>query len=342
MRAIRFHEHGGPKVLRYDEVDDPLPSDGEVVIDVRACGLNRVDILSREGETPAPIPLPHTSGTEVAGVISAVGDGVDGWSEGDPVLVNPTISCGQCVACREGRDNMCRFGRIFGVQTLGGYAERVTAPAAHLVRIPEGMDFASAASVTVTGSTAYHMLVTRGGLSVGEDILIIAGGSGIGVIAIQIAKLAGARVIVTAGSQAKLDRAAELGADETVNHREAGWSRRIRELTGGRGVDMVFEHVGAATWEDSLASLARGGRLVTCGGHSGFEVTIDLWHLFVKEHTLIGSFAGTRRDLEHVLDLTARGSIQPVIHERFPLDGAADAQHLMEDRRIFGKVIIEP
>lgn len=342
MQAVRFHENGGLDVLRVDDIPDPQAGPDEVVIDVKACAVNRVDILSRQGETPAPVPLPHISGTEVAGIVSSLGDAVSDWHIGDRVLVNPTLSCGRCRTCREGRDNMCHNGRIFGVQTLGGYANRVAAPAAHLLALPDGLDFGAAASVAVTGSTAYHMLVTRGRAQVGEDVLIIAAGSGIGVMGLQIAKLAGARVIVTAGSEDKLRAARELGADDTVNHREAGWSARVREMTGGRGVDLVFEHVGEATWDDSLTSLARGGRLVTCGGHSGFKVTIDLWHLFVKEHTLMGSFAGTRRDLEEILRLTAEKSIYPVIDTSLSLQDAAHAQALMEDRKLFGKVVLHP
>lgn len=342
MRAVQFDAYGAVDCLELVELPDPEPGPGEVVIEVHACGVNRVDILSREGQTPTRVPLPHVSGTEVAGQIVAVGPWVAGWSTGDRVLVNPTQSCGHCTACRQGRDNMCRESRIYGVQTRGGYAELAVARAEHVLAIPASLSCESAAAIAVTAPTAWHMLMGRAALHMGEDVLIVAAGSGIGVLGIQIARLTGARVIATAGSEEKMTKASELGADVVVNHSDADWPRRVREATGGRGVDVVFEHVGAATWEGSLTALARGGRLVTCGGHSGFDVSINLWNLFVKEQTLIGSFAGTRRDLEHVLDLAAAGRLRPVIQDRFDLPDAAAAQMAMEDRGVFGKLLICP
>lgn len=342
MRAVRFHDFGGTDRLRLDEVPTPEPGPGQVLLRVRACGLNRVDILSREGQTPARLPLPHTSGTEVAGEVVGVAPGGNGWKQGERVLVNPALHCGRCEFCRSGEDNMCRDGAIFGVQTEGGYADYVLAPAEHLIALPDNMPFDSAAAVAVTGSTAWHMLMRRAGLRAGEDVLIVAAGSGIGAMGVQIAKLAGARVIATAGSQSKLDKALALGADHAVNHSEPDWPARVRALTEKRGVDVVFEHVGAATWEGSLTSLARGGRLVTCGGHSGFNVQINLWHLFVKQHTLIGSFAGSRQDLLDVLKQVSRGSVRPIVHASLPLPEAAAAQQLLEDRAVFGKVLLVP
>ena len=342
MRAVQFTTYGGLEQLSLVEVPDPEPGPGQVLIEVHACGVNRVDILSREGQTPTPVPLPHTSGTEVAGRILALGAGVETWSVGDRVLVNPTQSCGRCTPCREGRDNMCRDSRIYGVQTLGGYAQLAVARADQVLAVPDTLSCESAAAIAVTAPTAWHMLIQRAGLRIGENVLIIAAGSGIGVVGIQIARLAGARVIATASSQDKLDKALELGADVAINHSEADWAKQVRAATGGRGVDVVFEHVGAATWEGSLTALARGGRLVTCGGHSGFDVSINLWNLFVKEQTLIGSFAGTRRDLEHVIELAADGRLRPVIQDRFELAQAAAAQAAMEDRGVFGKLLIVP
>ena len=342
MLAAIFHRHGGLGELAVQDIPTPPPAAGEVLIRVRACGVNRVDILSRLGETPGKIELPHISGTEVAGEIAAVGGGVSGWRQGDRVLVNPTISCGSCSFCRSGEDNMCLKGRIYGVQTNGGYAEYAPAPAEHLIGLAPDMPFETAAAIAVTGPTAWHMLVRRANLRQGEDVLIVAAGSGIGVIGVQIAKLSGARVIATAGSADKRAKARELGADFTVDHSDPEWPRKVRAITEGRGVDVVFEHVGAATWEGSLASLTRGGRLVTCGGHSGFDVHINLWHLFVKQQTLIGSFAGTRQDLVDVLKLARRGQIRPVIHAQLPLREAAAAQRMMEGRDVFGKLLLVP
>lgn len=343
MRAVRLHEVNGVAEFRLDkDVEVPTPTAGEVLLAVKACGLNQVDLLTRDGQTPAAIPLPHISGTEVAGDVVAVGPGVTQWKAGDRVVVDPILSCGECSFCRSGQTNMCLRGRVFGVQTQGGYAECVVAPAHQLVRLPESLSYAEAAAVAVTGPTAWHMLRRRADIRIGEDVLIIAAGAGIGVLGMQIAAAAGARVIVTAGSEDKLRQARELGAQFAVNHRDPSWPEQVRKWTGGRGVDVVFEHVGAATWEGSLRSLARGGRLVTCGGHSGFSVNINLWHLFVKEHTIIGSFAGSRDDFMNVLRLVEQRKIKPVIQQIFSLKDLTKAQALMESRQVFGKLIIEP
>lgn len=343
MRAARLHEAAGGSELRVDaDVDVPRPGPGEVLLAVRACGLNQVDLLTRDGQTPASIPLPHTSGTEVAGDVVAVGEGVHRWKSGDRVVVDPILVCGACTFCITGSSNMCLRGQVYGVQTDGGYAQFAVAPAEQLIALPEGMDYQSAAAVAVTGPTAWHMLHRRAGLRAGEDVLVIAAGSGIGVLAVQIAKLSGARVIATAGSAEKLRQAQELGADHVVNHRDLDWPAQVRSWTGGRGVDLVFEHVGAATWQGSLEALARGGRLVTSGGHSGFDVSINLWHLFVKEHTIIGSFAGSRQDLNDVLRLVQQGRIRPVVQEVFALDDVVRAQALLEDRQVFGKLLLDP
>lgn len=343
MRAVRLHETNGRAELRLDEaVEVPRPGPGQVLLAVRACGLNQVDLLTRDGQTPAAIPLPHISGTEVAGDVVELGAGVTQWAVGDRVVVDPILSCGECAFCNVGSTNMCLRGRVFGVQTQGGYAQRVVAPANQLIRLPDSLTYAQAAAVAVTGPTAWHMLRRRADIRIGEDVLIIAAGSGIGVLGMQIAALSGARVIATAGSEDKLRQARDMGADFAVNHRDPTWPEQVRKWTGGRGVDVVFEHVGAATWDGSLRSLARGGRLVTCGGHSGFEVNINLWHLFVKEHTIIGSFAGARQDFLAVMRLVEEGKIKPVIQEIFSLDQVAAAQALIESRAVFGKLLVDP
>lgn len=342
MRAARLHDIGGQGKLQVDEIEVPCPGPGEALVAVRACGLNQVDLLTRDGQTPAVVPLPHTSGTEVAGDVIELGPGASAWQLGDRVVVDPVISCGQCSFCRIGDTNMCLRGRVFGVQTQGGYAEYVTVPVAQLIAIPESLGYADAASVAVTGPTAWHMLRRRADVRGGEDVLVIAAGAGISVLGLQIAAVCGARVVATAGSEDKQRRAEKLGALFTVNHRDPHWPELVREWTGGRGVDVVFEHVGAATWAGSLRSLARGGRLVTSGGHSGFDVPVNLWHLFVKEHTIIGSFAGSRQDLLDVLRLVEQRRIMPVIQQTFALDEVERAQALLEQRAVFGKLIIEP
>lgn len=343
MRAVRLREVDGRVQLVLDaDAPRPRPGAGEVLVAVRACGLNQVDLLSRDGQTPQPIPLPHVSGTEVAGDVVEAGPGVTGWQPGDRVVIDPILHCGRCPSCVVGATHQCRTGRVFGVQTHGGYAEYAVAPAQALMPLPASLTHLQAASIAVTGPTAWHMLRRRADVRIGEEVLIVAAGSGIGVIGVQIAKLAGARVIATAGSDDKLRRARELGADEVVDHRDARWGDRVRELTGGRGVDVVFEHVGRATWAGSLRALARGGRLVTCGGHSGFDVDVNLWHLFVKEHELIGSFAATRHDFLDVMRLAAAGRIRPVIQQTVPLSGVVAAQALLQDRGVFGKLMIDP
>lgn len=344
MRAARLHDAGGGhSELRFDQdAPIPTPGEGQVLIAVKACGINQVDLLSRDGQTPQPIPLPHISGTEVAGDIVSVGSGITSWKAGDRVVVDPIISCGHCAACVVGNTNMCRQGRVFGVQTEGGYAEFVAAPARQLLALPARLDYAQAAAIAVTGPTAWHMLRRRADLRVSEDVLVIAAGSGIGVLGIQIAALAGARVIATAGSEDKVRKARGLGAHFAVNHSDPSWPDRVRDFTGGRGVDVVFEHVGQSTWAGSLKAMARGGRLVTCGGHSGFQVDINLWQLFVKEHSIIGSFAATRQDFLEVMKLAEQGKLKPVIQQVFPLEGVLQAQALMQQRQVFGKLLVDP
>lgn len=344
MRAARLHAGpDGQAELRLDtDVPIPTPGPGEVLVRVRACGLNQVDILTRDGQTPREVPLPHISGTEAAGDIAAIGPGVTGWEIGARVVIDPIIACRHCENCIRGETNMCRNSLVFGVQTKGGYAEYAVVPAHQLLKLPETLDYASAAAMAVTGPTAWHMLRDRAKVVLGEDVLIIAGGSGIGVLGIQIAKAAGARVIATAGGPEKVARLTEIGADFAVDHNDPSWPDQVRRHTGGRGVDIVFEHVGEATWEGSLKALARGGRLVTCGGHSGFMVGFNLWHLFVKQQTLIGSFGGTRRDFLDVMRMGGQGTLRQVVQQVFSLADVPKAQELLRQRKVFGKLVLDP
>ncbi|MEE3852984.1 zinc-binding dehydrogenase [Gordonia sp. LSe1-13] len=344
MRAARLHDSGNGLELRVDsDVAVPHCGPDQVLLQVRSCGLNQVDLLTRSGQTPQSVPLPHISGTEVAGDVVAIGDNVNPDWLGQAVVVDPVVSCGECRQCYRGETNQCRTGLIFGVQTPGGYAEYVAAPARQLIALPDNLTYDQATAIAVTGPTTWHMLHTRAGLRAGDDVLVIAAGSGIGSLAVQVAHASGARVIATVGGAAKAKKAAELlPVDLVVDHSDPDWPRRVREYTDGRGVDLVFEHVGAATWKGSLASMARGGRLVTSGGHSGFEVDFNLWHLFIKEHTLIGSYAGTRDDFLTILDLANRGVITPIVQQVFPLEEIVDAQNLLADRKVFGKLLLDP
>lgn len=343
MKAARLNQTAdGIRLLVESDVDRPQFGPADVLIRVQACGINQVDLLTEAQQTPQAVEYPHTSGTEVSGDIVEVGSDVTEWKAGDRVVVDPVLTCGDCSYCIGGRNNLCLRGRIYGVQTQGGYAEFAAVPAKQLLRIPDTLSYRQAAAMAVTGPTAWHMLHRRAQLKAGEDVLVIAAGSGIGVIAVQIAKLSGARVIATAGGAEKVQKARDLGADFVVDHLDPSWPAQVREYTGRRGVDVVFEHVGASTWEGSIASMARGARLVTSGGHSGFDVSINLWHLFIKELVIIGSYAGSRQDFIDIMGLAGRGLISPVIQETFPLERASEALSLLRGRQVFGKLLLDP
>lgn len=342
MRAVRIHEHGGVEQLRLEEIPLPEPGPGQVQVRVAACGLNHLDLLIREGKLPVPVEMPRTLGAEVAGEVSGVGPGVNGIAPGTRVAVATRLACGRCEYCVRGEDNICLKSAAIGMEADGGYAEYMVAPAVNMVPLPDGVEYRQAAAAILSYLTAWHMLRTRARLQAGEDLLVIAGGSGIGSAAIQIGRLLGARVIASGGSEDKLDHARELGAFAAVNHHDEDWDRQVRALTGKRGVDVVFEHVGAATWEKSVNALGRNGRLVTCGAHTGAEVTLIIWKLFTKQLTLIGSYLGTRAELHEVLRLIGQGHLTPVIHRVYPLEKARAAQEELEASRHFGKILLEP
>ena len=339
MKAVVFHEQGGIDVLHVEEMPQPTPGPNEVVVKVRACGANRLDIYSRTGRTKV-VPMPHISGSEVAGEIAALGDAVTGLSVGQAVAVAPYLFCGQCEFCRSGEEVLCLKGDILGLACQGGYAEYVRVPASSIVPLPQGVDFISAAAVGLATITAWHMLVRRAPISPGQDVLVHAAGSGIGSAAIQIAKLSGARVITTASSAEKLEQARKLGADEIINYREQDFLQEVRRITNKRGVDVVVEHIGEQTWEKSAACLARKGRLVTCGATTGNEGKVNIWTLFAKEISLIGSYGGTRQDLADVLKLVAAHQLKPVVYGTYPLDQVGEVEQLMESREQFGKLVV--
>jgi NADPH:quinone reductase-like Zn-dependent oxidoreductase len=339
MKAVVISSHGGPEVLRY--ADFPKPSIGphEVLVRVRACALNHLDLWVRRGLPGRSVPFPHILGSDISGEVAEVGADVTKARVGEKVLLAPGISCGQCAACIAGRDNFCRDYVLFGSTVHGGYAEFVKSPAANLIPIPASLSFEEAAAVPLVFLTAWHMLFSRARLRPAEEVLVIAAGSGVGSAAVQIAKVAGARVIATAGSQAKLVKAKQLGADDALLH--AGeFAREVKHLTQGRGVDVVFEHVGAATWDQSVFSLAHGGRLVTCGATTGFDSKINIGYLFARQLSLLGSFMGHKSELFSVLELFKRGLLKPVIDCVMPLERAADAHRHLENREQFGKVVL--
>ena len=337
MKAVRFHEHGRLDVLRHEEVPDPEPAPGEVLVRVRTCALNHLDLWQRRG-IPG-VPLPHCPGSDIAGEV--VRGETHGVAEGQRVLVQPGISCGRCVACLGGEDNLCRSYGLIGYQSEGGYAELVTVPVENIVPIPDRIGFVEAAAFPMTFLTAWHMLVTRAELRPGETVLILAAGSGVGQAAIQVARAQGARVIVTAGSAEKLARAREIGANESINHYSQDIAKEVRRFTDRRGVDVVFEHVGQATWEQSMKSLRRGGRLVTCGATTGPSGSIDIRHLFSRQISLIGSYMGSKGELLKAAELFFEGRFSPVVDCTYPLAAAAEAQGRLEDKAQFGKIVLE-
>lgn len=340
MKAVLFREHGGPEVLRYTEVQDPVAGAGEVLIRVRACALNHLDLWVRRGMPGISIPMPHIGGSDIAGEVAEIGAGVTNVKVGDRVLLSPGISCGRCVHCLRGDDNLCRQYTLFGYGVDGGYAEYLRSPAANVIPIRGSFSFEEAAALPLVFLTAWHMLVTRAQLKPGETVLVLGAGSGVGSAAIQIAKVAGARVIATAGTEAKLQKAKELGADEVFLHSITHWSREVKRLTDRRGVDVVVEHVGEATWRESVASLAVGGRLVTCGATTGYEGKIDLRFLFSRHLSILGSYMGSKGELYSVLDLVGRGLVKPVIDTVMPLERAREAHERLEKREQFGKIVL--
>src|ERR1051325_3750162 len=285
MKATIFREHGGPEVLEYTDVPDPSIRADEVLLEVKACALNHLDLFVRKGMPGIEIPLPHILGNDIAGVVREAGELVTWAKPGDEVMVQPGVSCGHCAACLSGQDNLCREYDILGYRRNGGYAELVAVPGANLIPKPAELSWAEAAALPLVTVTAWHMVVSRAVVQPGEDVLVHAAGSGVGSMGIQIAKLRGARVIATASSGEKLRKAKELGADEVVNYVNEDWPREIKRLTNRRGVDVVFEHTGAATWASSLASLHPGGRVVTCGATSGFAAETDLRQVFYRQLT---------------------------------------------------------
>ena len=342
MKAVLFHEFGHSNVLHVEEIDDPRPGAGEVLIRNRASALNHLDIDVREGISRFPVAFPHILGVEVAGEIVEVGKGVTGWAPGD--RVNPYIigTCGECRFCRSGRESLCLTPGFISFSTGGGFAEMLVCPTRQLVRIPDGVSFEDAAALQVAFATAWHMLFTRAQLMAGETVMINSVGSGIGSAAVQLARRAGAFVIGNASSDEKLARARELGLDEGINHATEDVVGRVMELTDEAGVDVVFEHVGGDLFQKGLESLGKDGRLVICGAHAGEVVPFDIIPFFRAQKRIIGSFVYSRLEVEKCFDLRARGQVEPLVHSTFPLERAAEAMDVMERREHFGKILLTP
>jgi NADPH:quinone reductase-like Zn-dependent oxidoreductase len=342
VKAAIFKQHGGPEVLEYADVPDPRIRADEVLIDVKACALNHLDIFVRGGLPGIEIPLPHILGNDIAGVVREVGELVTWAKRGDEVMVNPGVSCGHCDACLSGEDNLCREYDIMGYRRNGGYAELVAVPGVNIVPKPPELSWEEAAALPLVTVTAWHMLVTRVNMQPGETVLVHAAGSGVGSIAIQIAKLRGARVITTASTGEKLEKARELGADEAINYTQADWPKEVRRLTDRKGVDVVVEHTGAATWPGSISSLKNNGRLVTCGATSGYDARTDLRQVFYRHLNILGSFMGSKAELLDALKFVRDGKIRAVVDRVLPLSEARQAHEVIENRAQFGKVVLKP
>lgn len=343
MKAIVFHEHGGPDVLKYEDVPQPQPKPAEVLIKVKASGCNYNDIWARQGLPGLRVILPHISGSDLAGEVAEIGNQVTTVSVGDQVVIHPCLSCRACEYCVSGREYFCRSFKIYGFETGpldGSHAEYASVPQTNVVPMPRGLSFEEAASMPLVFLTAWHMLVTRASVHPGDTVLLLGAGSGLGVAGLQIAKLFGARVIATVGSDAKIDKAKKLGADEVLNHTTQDIAAEVKRLTSKRGVDIVFEHVGEVTWEKSILSLAYGGKLVTCGATTGYMGRTDLRHVFWKQLSILGSHEGNKAELINVLRFVEEGKLKPVVDTIFPLEKAAQAQILQESRQHFGKIVL--
>ena len=341
MTAMVLREHGGPEVLRLEQLPIPEPGPGEVRVRIRAIALNHLDIWVRKGGPAFKLEYPHRLGSDIAGTIDAVGPGARA-EVGGKVVVQPGLSCMRCAACLGGHDNLCRYYKILGENTQGGYAEYIVVPDVNLAPYPERLTFPQAAASILTFLTAWQMVVHKARVAPGETLLVQGAGSGIGVAAIQIGKLFGARVIATASTQAKLERARALGADVTIDYTTQDFVAECKQLTGKRGVDAVIEHVGGDVFAASIRAVRNGGRVVTCGATAGFHPAIDLRHIFFRQVEVLGSTMGSKADLLAVLGHIAAGRLEPVVHEVLPLARAADAHRLLEERRAFGKVVLEP
>lgn len=341
MKAVIVREHGGYDKLELSDIPEPQPKSDEAIVAPRAIALNHLDVWVRRGVPGHKFPLPIVPGAEIAGVIDSVPENDHGWKKGDEVIVAPGVSCGVCVACLSGQDPLCPHYGIFGEERSGGAAERLAVPLRNLIRKPATLTFEQAAAFPLDMLTAWHMLVARAQLRPGETVLVQAGGSGVGSAGVQVAKLFGATVYTTVGSAEKAARAKELGADETILYREVDFAQEVRRLTGKRGVDVVFEHVGGETFEKSLRALARGGRLVTCGATAGADATINIRLIFFKLLSILGSTMGSLAEMHAIVGLVAAGKLRPVVDRVLPLEQIGEGHRILENREAFGKIVLK-
>jgi NADPH:quinone reductase-like Zn-dependent oxidoreductase len=340
VKALAFDQFGGPERLALREVPDPRPEPHQALVRVRACALNHLDLFVREGIPALKTPLPFWTGCDIAGDVVEVGAAAAGVKPGDRVAVNPNLTCDRCEFCRQGEHSLCvRYG-IVGEHVPGGLAELVAVRADRLLPLPAHVSYEDAASFVLTNMTAWRMVVTQGQVRPGQDVLILGVGGGVSSTAVQIARLAGARVIATSSSDDKLARAQALGADVLINYAREDWAKRVFEVTGRRGVDLVIENVGAATWKASLRSVRKGGRLVTCGATSGPIGETDLRIVFWNQITIVGATMASDAEFHDVMRLFFAGRLQPIVDEVVPLAEGADAQRRLAEGKQFGKIVL--
>jgi alcohol dehydrogenase len=344
MRAMVIHRHGGPEVLTLErEWPRPVAGPGEIVVAVKACALNYLDFFTREGMPGEPTPLPHITGGDVAGIVAETGPGVDQPTPGTRVALNPSWGCGRCEYCREGKTTRCLRGHMLGEMDPGGLAEYVRIPAVQAIPIPSPYPFELAACLPVAWGTAWRMVVTHGRVTPGDVVVVTAAAGGVGLGAVQIAKLQGARVIALASSDDKLARLRTFGADETINYvTEPDWDAAVRRSTSKRGADVIIETVGASTWERSIRALGKGGRLVTSGATSGPIGPTDIRYLFRREQRILGSNGWTHNELRRLAAHAFAGRLTPVVDRVLPLERTAEGEIALASREVFGKVIIVP
>lgn len=342
MKALCFHEHGPPDVLKIEEVPEPAVGPGQVLVEVKCCALNHLDIWVRKGWPGLKLEMPHWGGSDVAGVIVRLGEGVEGWKEGDRVVIDPGVCSGEDEFTRRGEHSVSPHYHILGEHIRGGLARFVAVPARNLMSIPDAVDFRNAAAPLLVTITAWRMLMHRAALRAGETVLIVGAGGGVNTMATQIAKLAGATVFVVAGNARKAARALELGADHVIDRSQVDWGREIARLTERRGVDVVVDNVGAATLNTSIRAVARRGRIVIVGNTSGPEIQIDLRYIFSKQISIIGSLMGSPQDFRDINALLWSGRLRPVIDTVMPLSEGREAFAMMERSEQFGKILLEP
>jgi NADPH:quinone reductase-like Zn-dependent oxidoreductase len=340
MKAVRIHEFGGPEVLRYEDVPDPKPRKDQVLVRVRACAMNHLDLWVRKG-LPG-VSLPHVLGSDIAGEIVEAGEYITSFKSGQRVLLAPMHFCNRCAYCTSGRQNQCAEFTVLGNRVDGGDCELIAIPAVNVIPIPDSLDFNQAASVPLVFQTAWHMLVGRAGIRLGQTVLVLGASSGVGIAAIQIAKLFHARVITTAGDERKLEKAHALGADHGINHYQQKISDEVRKITNNEGVDIVVEHVGAATWDESMKSLKPGGTIVTCGATTGANAAVELRFIYSRQLSILGSYMGTMGELHDVLGHVFAGRLKPVVDRIFPLKDIRAAHEHMEKSQMFGKIVLNP